>query len=164
HIAEEEGVSREDVDSTPLLNQEYTQKAYTALRNQGYHIETTIDKTIYDTMQNVKNNYNYYYGNRSIQEAEDATEEEQKERKQEAYSALLKQWYHIETKSHKTMYATMQNVKNNSNYYYGNRSIQEAEDATEEEQQESNQEFEHEIGAVLKDNASGKILGFVGGR
>src|SRR5690625_2688137 len=107
HIAEEEGVSREDVDSTPLLNQKYTQKANTALRNQGYHIETTIDKTIYDTMQN---------------------------------------------------------VKNNSNYYYGNRSIQEAEDASEEEQQESNQEFEHEIGAVLKDNESGKILGFVGGR
>src|SRR5699024_4788005 len=52
----------------------------------------------------------------------------------------------------------------NSNYYYGNRSIQEAEAASEEEQQESNQEFEHEIGAVLTDNESGKILGFVGGR
>lgn len=107
HLAEEDGVSRDDVNTTPLLNQEYTQKANQALRNQGYHIETTIDKTIYDTMQN---------------------------------------------------------VKDNSNYYYGSRSIQQAEDATEEEQQESNQEFDHEIGAVLKDNASGKILGFVGGR
>lgn len=107
HLAEKEGVSREDVNTTPLLNQEYTQKANQALRNQGYHIETTIDKTIYDTMQD---------------------------------------------------------VKNNSNYYYGNKSIQQAEDASEEEQEESNQEFEHEIGAVLKDNASGKILGFIGGR
>src|SRR5699024_8993687 len=107
HIAEEEGVSREDVDSTPLLNQKYTQKANTALRNQGYHIETTIDKTIYDTMQN---------------------------------------------------------VKNNSNYYYGNRSIQEVEEGSEGEQQESYQEFDNEIGAVMKDTDSCKILGVVGRR
>ncbi|WP_411842035.1 transglycosylase domain-containing protein [Salinicoccus sp. HZC-1] len=107
HLAEEDGVSREDINSTPLLNQEYTQKANRALRNQGYHIDITIDKNIYDTMQN---------------------------------------------------------VKDNSNYYYGSRSIQEAEDASEEEQQESDQEFDHEIGAMLKDNASGKILGFIGGR
>ena len=50
-LAEEEGISREDVDSTPLINQEYTQKANEAIRNEGYQIETTIDKTIYDTMQ-----------------------------------------------------------------------------------------------------------------
>ncbi|MFC3418424.1 transglycosylase domain-containing protein [Salinicoccus hispanicus] len=107
HLAEEDGLTREDVDSTPLINQQYTNEANTALRNQGYHIETTIDKTIYDTMQN---------------------------------------------------------VKDNSNYYYGSRSIADATDATEEEQEEEDEILEHEIGAVMKDNQTGKILGFIGGR
>ena len=61
-LAEEEGISREDVDSTPLINQEYTQKANEAIRNEGYQIETTIDKTIYDTMQETKDNSFSYYG------------------------------------------------------------------------------------------------------
>lgn len=107
HLAEEDGLTREDVDSTPLINQEYTGLANTALRNQGYHIETTIDKTIYDTMQD---------------------------------------------------------VKDNSSYYYGSRSIEEAQDASEEEQESSDEVFEHELGAMLKDNQTGKILGFIGGR
>lgn len=107
HLAEEDGLTREDVDSTPLINQEYTGMANTALRNQGYHIETTIDKTIYDTMQD---------------------------------------------------------VKDNSSYYYGSRSVEEAVDATEEEQEAGDEVFEHELGAMLKDNQTGKILGFIGGR
>ena len=103
-LAEEEGVSREDVDSTPLLNQEYTQKANDALRNQGYQIETTIDKNIYDTMQETKENSFYYYGERSSLDAINAVEGEEEE--------IL----------------------------------------------------DHEVGAVLKENDTGKILGFVGGR
>ena len=78
-LAEEEGVSREDVDSTPLLNQEYTQKANDALRNQGYQIETTIDKNIYDTMQETKENSFYYYGERSSLDAINAVEGEEEE-------------------------------------------------------------------------------------
>ncbi|GAB3061368.1 transglycosylase domain-containing protein [Salinicoccus sesuvii] len=107
YLAEEDGLAREDVDSTPLINQQYTNEANIALRNQGYHIETTIDKTIYDTMQD---------------------------------------------------------VVNNSNYYYGSRSIADATDATDEEQEEDDEVLEHEIGAIMKDNETGKILGFVGGR
>ena len=103
-LAEEEGVSREDVDSTPLLDQEYTQKANDALRNEGYQIETTIDKEIYDTMQDTKNNNFNYYGQRSSLDALNAVQGEEEE--------IL----------------------------------------------------DHEVGMVLKDNQSGKILGFVGGR
>src|SRR5699024_6996384 len=103
-LAEEEGISREDVDSTPLINQEYTQKANEAMRNEGYQIETTIDKTIYDTMQDTKDNTFSYYGQRSSLEAINATEGEEE---------------------------TM---------------------------------LDHEVGMVLKDNSTGKILGFVGGR
>lgn len=103
-LAEEEGVSREDVDSTPLLDQEYTQKANDALRNEGYQIETTIDKEIYDTMQDTKNNNFNYYGQRSSLDALNAVQGEEEE--------IL----------------------------------------------------DHEVGMILKDNQSGKILGFVGGR
>src|SRR5699024_9563056 len=102
-LAEEEGISREDVDSTPLINQEYTQKANEAIRNEGYQIETTIDKTIYDTMQETKDNSFSYYGERSSLDALNATEGEEE--------AML----------------------------------------------------DHEVGMVLKDNATGKILGLVGG-
>ncbi|CAM4144913.1 transglycosylase domain-containing protein [Jeotgalicoccus halotolerans] len=103
-LAEEEGISREDVDSTPLINQEYTQKANEAMRNEGYQIETTIDKTIYDTMQETKANSFSYYGERSSLDALNATEGEEE--------VML----------------------------------------------------DHEVGMVLKDNATGKILGFIGGR
>ena len=103
-LAEEEGISREDVDSTPLINQEYTQKANDAMRNQGYQIETTIDKNIYDTMQDTKDNYFSYYGERSSLDALNAVEGEEEEM------------------------------------------------------------LDHEVGMVLKDNGTGKILGFVGGR
>lgn len=106
HLAEEDGVSKEDVDNTPLINQEYTKKANEALRNQGYHIDTTLHKDIYDTMQDVKNDSSFYYGERSVADAADATEEEM----------------------------------------------------------ESDETLEHEMGAVLKDNESGGILGFIGGR
>lgn len=103
-LAEQEGISREDVDSTPLINQEYTQKANDAMRNQGYQIKTTIDKNIYDTMQETKNSSFSYYGQRSSLDAINATEDEEE--------AML----------------------------------------------------DHEVGMVLKDNTTGKILGFVGGR
>ncbi|CAD2075007.1 transglycosylase domain-containing protein [Phocicoccus pinnipedialis] len=103
-LAEKDDVSKEDVDLTPLLNQKYTQQANDALRNNGYQIETTINKDIYDTMQDVKNVNFSYYGDRSIYDSVDSTGDEK------------------------------------------------------------NQTFQHEVGAVLKDNDSGAILGFIGGR
>lgn len=103
-LAEKDDVSKEDLDLTPLLNQKYTQQANDALRNNGYIIETTINKEIYDTMQEVKNNNFSYYGDRSIYDSIDSTGEEE------------------------------------------------------------DQTFQHEVGAVLKDNETGAILGFIGGR
>ena len=103
-LAEKDDVSKEDLDLTPLLNQKYTQQANDALRNNGYRIETTINKEIYDTMQKVKNNNFSYYGDRSIYDSIDSTGEEE------------------------------------------------------------DQTFQHEVGAVLKDNETGAILGFIGGR
>ncbi|GAA3723978.1 transglycosylase domain-containing protein [Salinicoccus jeotgali] len=103
YLAEEDGLTRDDVDSTPLINQEYTTKADSALRNKGYHIDTTIDKSIYDKMQEVKDNAQFY----------------------------------------------------------GSRSSLDSTDATEETKEET---LEHELGAILKDNQTGRILGFIGGR
>ena len=105
-LAEEDGLTREEVDSTPLINQDYTEQANQALRNQGYHITSTIDKEIYDTMQDVKDDNFYYYGDRSSEDAID---------------------------------------------------IEEGSDQEEEM-------MHHEVGAILKENSSGKILGFIGGR
>lgn len=103
-LAEEEDISREDLDETPLLNQEYTQKANDALRNNGYQIDTTIVKDVYDTMQDVKNNNFSYYWDRSNYDSIDSTGSEDEEM------------------------------------------------------------LQHEVGALLKDNDSGAILGFIGGR
>ena len=104
-LAEEDGLTREEVDATPLINQDYTEQANQALRYQGYHITTTIEKDIYDLMQDVKNSNFYYYGDRSSEDAIDADDSD-------------------------------------------------AEDEM----------MQHEIGAVLKENDTGKILGFIGGR
>lgn len=103
-LAEEDGLSSSEVDNTPLINEEYTIRANNALRNEGYHITTTIDKDIYDTMQRVKDNSVLYYGERSSAEALDAQPGQTEEM------------------------------------------------------------LQHEIGAILKDNDTGAILGFVGGR
>src|SRR5699024_6567427 len=88
----------------PLINEEYTIRANSALRNQGYQITTTIDKEIYDTMQQVKDESPYYYGERSSAEALDAQPGQTEEM------------------------------------------------------------LQHEIGAILKNNETGAIIGFVGGR
>ncbi|SOC39269.1 transglycosylase domain-containing protein [Salinicoccus kekensis] len=104
-LAEEDGLTREEVDATPLINQDYTEQANQALRYQGYHITTTIEKDIYDLMQDVKDSNFYYYGDRSSEDAIDADDSD-------------------------------------------------AEDEV----------MQHEIGAVLKENDTGRILGFIGGR
>lgn len=105
-LAEEDGLTREEVDSTPLINQDYTEQANQALRYEGYHITSTIDKDIYDTMQDVKDDNFYYYGDRSSEDAIDS----------------------------------------------------------DEESDEEEEIMQHEVGAVLKENDTGKILGFIGGR
>src|SRR5699024_3163271 len=48
-------------------------------------------------------------------------------------------------------------------YYYGDRSSEDAIDIDEESDQEEEM-MHHEVGAILKENSSGKILGFISGR
>lgn len=104
-LAEEDGITREEVDSTPLIDQDYTSQANEALRYEGYHITTTIEKDIYDSMQDVSENNFYFYGDRPASDSID--------------------------------------------------------DDTESEGDDM---LQHEVGAVLKENDTGKILGFIGGR
>lgn len=60
HFAKEDKISKEDLLETPVLNEKYTTIANDALRNKGYVVNTTIDKKIYDQMQDIKNNPAYY--------------------------------------------------------------------------------------------------------
>lgn len=59
-LAEQDGYMKEDLDNDDKLYNEYHIKADRDLRRNGYKIYTTIDKEIYDKMQEIKNNYEYY--------------------------------------------------------------------------------------------------------
>ncbi|NCU16991.1 transglycosylase domain-containing protein [Pallidibacillus pasinlerensis] len=50
---EKDGYTKEDVDSSKVLRERYSQLAYRDLRQNGYRIYTTIDKDIYDKFQEV---------------------------------------------------------------------------------------------------------------
>ncbi|WP_066172961.1 transglycosylase domain-containing protein [Bacillus marinisedimentorum] len=60
-MAKEDGVKQEDLykDNNKLLK-EYEANADSQLRKSGYRIHTTINKEIYDKMQEIKNNYTLY--------------------------------------------------------------------------------------------------------
>lgn len=103
HLANKDNISKKELDQTSVLMTKYTEKANKAMRTEGYKVETTIDKDMYDKLQEVKNNSGSYSWNR---EAE----------------------------------------------------------YTDIEGKQASKEFQHEVGALLKENNSGKILAFVGGR
>lgn len=65
-IAEEDGYNKEDLESDEILNEEYRLLADRNLRQNGYRIRTTIDKEIYDRMQEVTKNYKNYAYNTSF--------------------------------------------------------------------------------------------------
>ncbi|WP_374724490.1 transglycosylase domain-containing protein [Calidifontibacillus erzurumensis] len=59
-LAKKDGYMIEDLHQDNNLYNEYYMKADKNLRQNGYRIYTTIDKDIYDKMQEIKNNYQYY--------------------------------------------------------------------------------------------------------
>ncbi|MCE4956360.1 transglycosylase domain-containing protein [Macrococcoides caseolyticum] len=59
-FAEKDNISKEELDETPVLNEKYIDIANRAIRNNGYIIDTTIHKKIFDTMDQIKDNPNYY--------------------------------------------------------------------------------------------------------
>lgn len=59
-LAEKDGYSEEDLKNDDTLYNEYYMKADKNLRQNGYRIYSTIDKAIYDKMQDVKNSFKYY--------------------------------------------------------------------------------------------------------
>ncbi|TDM39742.1 penicillin-binding protein [Macrococcoides goetzii] len=59
-FAEKDNISRQELDETPVLEDKYVGIANRAIRNNGYIIDTTIHKKIFDTMDQIKDNPNYY--------------------------------------------------------------------------------------------------------
>ena len=59
-LAEKDGYSSEDLTKDKNLYNEYYSQADKNLRQNGYRIYSTIDKDIYDKMQEIKDSYQYY--------------------------------------------------------------------------------------------------------
>ncbi|MFZ0475012.1 MAG: transglycosylase domain-containing protein, partial [Halobacillus sp.] len=61
-LAEENGHSEKDLVEDEELAKEYEELAERRLTSGGYQIKTTIDKEVYDAMQEVKNEYDDRFG------------------------------------------------------------------------------------------------------
>ncbi|MEQ6388715.1 transglycosylase domain-containing protein [Bacillaceae bacterium S4-13-58] len=59
-LAKKDGYSEEDLDTNEELREQYLILAKRNLHQNGYEIHTTINKDIYDTMQQVAQNYTLY--------------------------------------------------------------------------------------------------------
>lgn len=59
-LAEKDGYTKEDLENDSELNKEYLTLADRDLRQNGYEIHSTIHKEIYDVMQTVKDEFEYY--------------------------------------------------------------------------------------------------------
>ncbi|GGB02955.1 penicillin-binding protein [Macrococcus hajekii] len=59
-FAKKDKVSKQELDETPILNEKYTAMADDEVRNSGYTIQTTINKPIFDKMNEIKSNPYYY--------------------------------------------------------------------------------------------------------
>ncbi|MCZ0756637.1 transglycosylase domain-containing protein [Anoxybacillus sp. J5B_2022] len=59
-LAKKDGYTKKDLQTNPSLYEEYKTKAEKQLRQNGYDIYTTIDKDIYDRMQEVVAKYPYF--------------------------------------------------------------------------------------------------------
>src|SRR5699024_2504119 len=143
HLAKKDNISKKELDQTPVLMTKYTEKANKAMRTEGYRVDTTIEKDMYDTLQDVKNNSNSYSWDREASytnaEGKKATKDFQHE-----VGALLK-----ENGSGKIL------------AFVGGRDYEKSQinHATK-----ATSELQHEVVAVLKENRSGKVLAVVGGR
>lgn len=65
-LAEEDGYSMEEIGESEELQEQYQMLADRALRMNGYHIHSTIDKKMYDEMQKVAKDYQYYGPDQTI--------------------------------------------------------------------------------------------------
>lgn len=59
-MAKEDEITNEDLEKSDELYNVYYKKADAALRNNGYKIYTTIDKSIYDKMNQIAKDFEYY--------------------------------------------------------------------------------------------------------
>ena len=59
-LAKKDGITKKELENDEKLYNKYLITAERDLRRNGYQIYTTIDKKIYDKMQEIKNNYKYY--------------------------------------------------------------------------------------------------------
>ncbi|NMD70774.1 penicillin-binding protein [Bacillus sp. DNRA2] len=69
-LAKQDGYEEQDLKDDPDLKTEYLEIADLNIRQNGYKIHTTVNKEIYDAMQQVKNNYPHY-GPDKAQETKD---------------------------------------------------------------------------------------------
>ncbi|MFC2948670.1 transglycosylase domain-containing protein [Virgibacillus sediminis] len=56
-IAEEDGYTKEELENKESLKERYRERARTDLSTKGYQVHSTIDKEIYDSMQEVTENF-----------------------------------------------------------------------------------------------------------
>jgi len=63
-LAEKDGYTKEDLKESQELNEQYRILAERDLRQNGYHIHTTIDKEIYDAFQEITKNFKNYEANK----------------------------------------------------------------------------------------------------
>ncbi len=59
-LAEQDGYSKEDIESSSILKEEYTIRANREIGSNGYKIHSTIDKEIYDVFQKIAREYDNY--------------------------------------------------------------------------------------------------------
>ncbi|KIL43872.1 transglycosylase domain-containing protein [Jeotgalibacillus soli] len=75
-LAERDGYSEQQLEDSKPLKDEYEQLADRDIRQNGYKIHSTIDKELYDAMEEVKNNFNDFGPNHNVTRTNLETEEE----------------------------------------------------------------------------------------
>ncbi|HLR54787.1 MAG TPA: transglycosylase domain-containing protein [Pseudogracilibacillus sp.] len=71
-LAEEDDVSKEDLDEDDSLNDKYNELAEKDMRTEGYEIHSTIDKEMYKKMKEIGDNYGNYGPNNEHDQKEQA--------------------------------------------------------------------------------------------
>ncbi|WP_081707515.1 transglycosylase domain-containing protein [Bacillus massiliigorillae] len=75
HLAKEDGYTEADLKKDKNLGNKYVAKADKAIRQNGYKIHTTINKDMYDAMDNVTKNFSYYGPTRQREVTDPETKE-----------------------------------------------------------------------------------------
>lgn len=88
-LAKKDGYTEEDLEKDENLQEEYYTLADRDLRHNGYEIHTTINKKIYDSMQKVKDNFEYYGNNILVTEKDPETNEKVVVKKPVEVGAML---------------------------------------------------------------------------